>query len=171
MELARRERTDVMEVFRRLLAGDVEGPAWLRTEEYLDDATLVVRVELPGIDPDQDVDISIAEGVLRITARREEKSEHKDKQSYRSEFRYGSFERVIPLPGFVNPSWLHCDGGIWPQLEQWSYGRRAAALLSRSIAASSRRWWRRLGSWFASAAAAPISSSRSSSVAVRTAPW
>lgn len=98
MELARRERTDVMEVFRRLLAGDVEGPAWLRTEEYLDDATLVVRVELPGIDPDQDVDISIAEGVLRITARREEKSEHKDKQSYRSEFRYGSFERLIPLP-------------------------------------------------------------------------
>lgn len=71
----------------------------LRVEEYQDqDNTMVVRAEAPGLDPDKDVDISVENGKLHISAHREEKSEHKDKDSYRSEFRYGSFERTIPLP-------------------------------------------------------------------------
>ena len=38
------------------------------------------------------------DGTLKIQAERKERSEHKDKASYRSEFRYGSFTRSIPLP-------------------------------------------------------------------------
>ncbi|MCU1522227.1 MAG: Hsp20/alpha crystallin family protein, partial [Arthrobacter sp.] len=59
---------------------------------------LVVRAEVPGIDPDNDVDVSVSEGMLHIKAEREEKSEHKSKSGYRSEFRYGSFQRSIALP-------------------------------------------------------------------------
>jgi HSP20 family protein len=105
MALMRRERFDfpewfrfeVPDVFRRMADLDPHS-GWLRVEEYVDGDTLVVRAELPDIDPDKDVEISVANGVLHIRAQREEKTEKKDKDIYRSEFRYGSFVRNVPLP-------------------------------------------------------------------------
>ena len=70
----------------------------LRVEEFMEDATLVVRAELPGVDVDKDVDISVQDGLLHIKAQRSEKSEQKEKSFYHSEFRYGAFERTLPLP-------------------------------------------------------------------------
>ena len=75
----------------------------LRVEEFHDDGDLVVRAELPGIDPDKDVEISTEGGVARIHAHREQKSETKDKEGYRSEFRYGEFDREIALPVGTKP--------------------------------------------------------------------
>ncbi|MBP1233048.1 HSP20 family protein [Arthrobacter sp. PvP102] len=74
------------------------GTSPIRVEEFVDGKTLVVRAEMPGVDPDKDVEITIVDGTLRIHAERQEKEEHKDKNRYRSEFRYGSFSRSIPLP-------------------------------------------------------------------------
>lgn len=105
MALMRRERFELPdlfevglpEMFRRML--DTEpGRGWLRVEEYTEDGALVVRAELPDIDPEKDVELSVANGVLHIEATREEKSEKRDKGMYRSEFRYGSFVRNVPLP-------------------------------------------------------------------------
>ncbi len=97
MALARRERFELPEFFRRFFDTDWEA-SWLRVEEFTDDKTLVVRAELPDIDPDKDIELSVADGVLHIRAERHEKSEHKEKNGYRSEFRYGSFVRTLPLP-------------------------------------------------------------------------
>ncbi len=97
MAIVRRDRVELPEMFRRFVEGDWDKP-WLRVEEYVDEGALVVRAELPGVDPDKDVELTVADGTLRIRAERQEKSEHKDKDSYRSEFRYGSFARSIPLP-------------------------------------------------------------------------
>lgn len=97
MELVKRDRGDLVETLRRFMGMDLE-QGWLRIEEFVDDGTLVVRAELPGIDPDEDVDISVVGGVLRISAEREERTENKDKGSYRSEFHYGTFTRDITLP-------------------------------------------------------------------------
>lgn len=85
------------ERWRRLMDVDVDD-AWIKTEEFRDGDTLVVRAELPGIDPDRDVDIDVSGGVVHLRARREQKEEHTDKQGYRSEFRYGQFRRDIVLP-------------------------------------------------------------------------
>lgn len=74
------------------------GPAPIRVEEFVDGKNLVVRAEMPGVDPDKDVEVTLEDGVLKIHAERQEKEEHKDKGRYRSEFRYGSFSRNIPLP-------------------------------------------------------------------------
>ena len=63
-----------------------------------DDGTLVVRAELPGIDPDEDVEVTIDDGRLTIAAHREERSEEHESGTYRSEFRYGSSQRTMPLP-------------------------------------------------------------------------
>jgi HSP20 family protein len=89
--------SDVLEPIRRFLDGDLTMSS-IRVEQFLDGNTLVVRAEVPGIDPEKDVDVSVADGMLHIKAEREEKSEQKSKTGYRSEFRYGSFTRTIALP-------------------------------------------------------------------------
>lgn len=86
--------TDWFESFPALWGRAVPGAYGIRIEDYKDDGRYVIRAEIPGIDPEKDVDITVESGVLVIrTERREEK---KDKQH--SEFRYGSFTRSIPLP-------------------------------------------------------------------------
>jgi HSP20 family protein len=95
----RRAGVDIPEPFRRFLEGDLDG--WLRVEEYRESGSLVVRAEAPGIDPDNDVDITLAGSQLQITVRREEKSEHKDREGYRTEFRFGTFSRTVSLPAPV----------------------------------------------------------------------
>ena len=62
----------------------------------------MVKAEVPGIDPDGDVDITLAGNQLQISVRREERFEHQDKEGYRSEFRYGTFSRTVSLPAPVS---------------------------------------------------------------------
>ncbi|MFG2088537.1 MULTISPECIES: Hsp20/alpha crystallin family protein [unclassified Spirillospora] len=66
----------------------------MRVENYLDDDAHVIRAELPGIDPDKDVEITVTGGVLRIHAERHEEK----REAHRSEFHYGSFTRSFTLP-------------------------------------------------------------------------
>src|SRR5688500_12969326 len=80
------------EMWRRLFEDEV------KIEEFTKDNELVVRAELPGIDPERDVDISIVDGSLRIRAERRHEEKVEDRNYRRSEFRYGSFSRVLPLP-------------------------------------------------------------------------
>jgi HSP20 family protein len=72
-------------------------------EEFEEDGTLVIRAELPGIDPERDVEITVQDGILRIRAerRREEKAE--EPHFYREEIRYGAFSRSITLPPESSP--------------------------------------------------------------------
>ncbi|WP_067807179.1 Hsp20/alpha crystallin family protein [Actinomadura formosensis] len=69
----------------------------MRVEDYIDEGDHVIRAELPGIDPDKDVEITVTAGVLRIHAERHEEK----KEGHRSEFRYGSFTRSFTLPADV----------------------------------------------------------------------
>ena len=73
----------------------------IRVEEFSREGRLVVRAELPGIDPDKDVEILIQDGRLRIQAERREEQRTQTGQGYRSEFRYGSFTRTLQLPAGV----------------------------------------------------------------------
>jgi HSP20 family protein len=81
-----------LEPFLPLLAGP------LHVEEFIDDGTLVIRAELPGIDPDKDVELTVSEGALHVRAERRQEKTVEDKEEYRSELRYGAFSRVLPLP-------------------------------------------------------------------------
>jgi HSP20 family protein len=106
MALIRRERAPLVwpgDVFRRVFDPDWFESGWLRIEEFREGDDLIVKAELPGIDPDKDVEITVTGEVLRVHAKREEKSET-TKGGYRSEFRYGSFEREIALPEGVDPA-------------------------------------------------------------------
>ncbi len=64
-----------------------------------DDA--IVRVELPGVDVDQDVNVEVDRGRLVIHGEhRDQRSEEKEGRTLR-EIRYGSFRRSFQLPGHV----------------------------------------------------------------------
>ena len=76
-----------------------EGERTLRVEERTEGNELIVRAEVPGIDPDKDVQVHVRNHVLEIRAERTDKSEETDeKGTKRSEFRYGSFYRAVALP-------------------------------------------------------------------------
>jgi HSP20 family protein len=94
------------ERWRRWLDFDATSEGWMRVEEVREDGTLVVRAELPGVDPEKDVDVSVADGVLHISAKREQRDEKKSNGNYRSEFRYGEFSRDLALPTGVDPGAL-----------------------------------------------------------------
>jgi HSP20 family protein len=70
----------------------------IHVEEFVDANMFVMRAELPGIDPDRDVEITVTDDQVRLRAERRMDEHHEDRQGYRSEFRYGSLRRTIPLP-------------------------------------------------------------------------
>jgi HSP20 family protein len=109
------DRTERSDALTRWL-GDWPMPRWLpeiargfvdpgqllpRVEEFVDSNEMVVRAEMPGIDPERDVEITVSDNSLRIRAERREESRD-ESEGYRSEFFYGLFERIIPLPAGVN---------------------------------------------------------------------
>jgi HSP20 family protein len=74
----------------------------IRVDEYQEGNNLVVRAELPGIDPDKDVELVVSDGMLRINAQRRLEEQTEDKGYLRHELRYGTFTRTLPLPEGVS---------------------------------------------------------------------
>lgn len=56
-----------------------------------------LSAELPGMDADN-VEVTVADGVLSITGEKKEEREEKEKDYYFSERSYGAFERSLRLP-------------------------------------------------------------------------
>lgn len=70
----------------------------IRVDEFREDDDLVVRAEVPGIDPEKDIDLTVSDGMLHIEAERREEEKTEEKGYVRQEMRYGSFARSLPLP-------------------------------------------------------------------------
>lgn len=76
-----------------------ETSAGIPIEEFVDGNTLIVRAEIPGIDPDRDVEINVSDNMLHIRAERQQATEVVEEQGLaRQEFEYGSFSRAVALP-------------------------------------------------------------------------
>ena len=58
------------------------------------DGRYEVRAELPGVDPAENIEVTVHDGRLTIKAERTQTSE----SNGHSEFSYGSFMRTVPLP-------------------------------------------------------------------------
>ncbi len=70
-------------------------------ESVVKDGNLVVRMDLPGVDP-KEVDISVTGDVLTVKGERKHKEEKKEGEYAHEEIAYGSFERSLRLPGKVD---------------------------------------------------------------------
>jgi HSP20 family protein len=84
-----------------LVPFDWAGMSWfplfapsIKVEDFIADETYVVRAELPGIDPTNDVEVTCVDRALRLHVVRSDERKNKA----HSEFHYGSFFRSIPLP-------------------------------------------------------------------------
>lgn len=73
----------------------------LAVDVYEDGDNLIAEMNLPGLKGD-DIDIELEDNHLRISGKREEVQEKKEKSHYAKEIRRGTFERLISLPNAVN---------------------------------------------------------------------
>ena len=74
-----------------------------RVEEGARDDRYVIRAELPGLDPEKDIEVTVEGRTLTIRAQRRQA----DSGPYRSEFRYGSLTRLVRLPARVDAQDVH----------------------------------------------------------------
>jgi HSP20 family protein len=86
------------------------GERLIRVEDYQENDTYTIKAELPGLDPDKDVEITVDRGVLTVHAQRSEEK----KDNKHTEFRYGSLTRSVQLPSGVNEDEIKAsyDNGV-----------------------------------------------------------
>jgi HSP20 family molecular chaperone IbpA len=72
---------------------------YVRVEDFMEDDAYVLRAEIPGIDPDKDIEVSVENDMLTIRGERREETKEKN----RREFHYGSFRRTVSLPKGAEP--------------------------------------------------------------------
>ena len=70
----------------------------VRIEQYVEGDDFVVRAELPGVDVDKDLEITVDGGRLTLTVNRRNETKSEGRGHVRSEFRYGVFSRSVALP-------------------------------------------------------------------------
>lgn len=86
------EVVDWLETMAPLRSTWSEG--FIPIEEFREDGKYVVRADIPGIDPDKDVTVTVDDGYLVIHGERR----HEEHDEHHSELRFGSFSRRLPLP-------------------------------------------------------------------------
>ena len=69
-------------------------------EMYEDGDAVYLKLEVPGIDA-KDLDVQVTAEAVSISGQRQAETKTEEKGVTRSEFRYGKFQRVIPLPARV----------------------------------------------------------------------
>jgi len=69
---------------------------------------IVVRAELPGMDP-KDIELTLDKGMLTISGERKEEKEEEDENCYCKETSYGSFRRSIRVPADADTDSVTAD--------------------------------------------------------------
>jgi HSP20 family protein len=69
---------------------------------------VILRVEIPGIEG-KDLDVRVTREAVAISGENRYEKKTEEKGFFRSEFRYGKFQRVIPLPVAVQNDQVKAD--------------------------------------------------------------
>lgn len=101
MESLQREMNRLFEQFMPAGNGGATGITFMPSAEMEEtDEAVHLRLEIPGLEA-KDLDVQVTEDVVAISGERKSETKTEEKGMMRSEFRYGFFERVIPLPTHV----------------------------------------------------------------------
>ncbi len=95
-----RFRRDFEDLFEHFFAPWKVREAAPSVESFIEGDNLVVRADLPGVDPNK-VEVSVTGNILTIKGSREQKREEKGRHFMHRELSYGSFERSLTLPDGV----------------------------------------------------------------------
>ena len=74
---------------------------WPAIDVTEDEKGVTIRADVPGMEA-KDVNVEVVGKTLCIRGEREEEKETKDASVWRSERRFGSFERTIALPDYID---------------------------------------------------------------------
>ncbi|MFB4318917.1 Hsp20/alpha crystallin family protein [Actinomadura sp. 21ATH] len=82
----------------------------IRAEDYVENGVYVIRADLPGVDPDRDIDVSVHGGTVEIKAIRRDDFRART----RTEIPYGLYRKVITLPAGADAGTLttHYRDGV-----------------------------------------------------------
>lgn len=97
MEIIRWESPlEITNLFEDMPTLDMVG--WdLATDVYEEEGSVVVNMQLPGIEADK-YDVSVEDGMLVVKGSRDKETVTEDKDYYRKEIQRGDFERRVQLP-------------------------------------------------------------------------
>ncbi|WP_341529370.1 Hsp20/alpha crystallin family protein [Nostoc sp. UHCC 0302] len=91
-------------LFERMIPsgnGGVSALTFIPSAEMEETADAVnLRLEIPGLES-KDLNVEVTEESVSISGERKSETKMEEKGIMRSEFRYGKFERIIPLPAHV----------------------------------------------------------------------
>ncbi|MBW4682730.1 MAG: Hsp20/alpha crystallin family protein [Microcoleus vaginatus WJT46-NPBG5] len=87
------------ELFNELAGSKRESEmTWMPLVELQDtDENLILRAQLPGLEA-KDLDVQVTRDAVLMAGEHRYENKAEEKGYFRSEFRYGKFQRVIPLP-------------------------------------------------------------------------
>ena len=96
-------RQELDKVFDQLATTrDNSKATWMPALEFVDAGdNFVLKAQLPGIDP-KDVDVQVTPEAISISGERRYENTNEKSGYVRSEFRYGKFHRVLPLPAPIH---------------------------------------------------------------------
>jgi HSP20 family protein len=109
-----RMQRDMDRIFSRMGTGEARGGdtaavAWMpKIDVKAKGDDIVVRAELPGIDP-VDVEIEVTDGVLTVKGERKAEEEREGEGWLIRESSYGSFERSMVLPEGVTAEEIRAE--------------------------------------------------------------
>jgi len=101
-------RNQMNHLVEEIMRGEREIPflpkgevAWSPAIELKETETeIILKAQIPGIDA-KDLNVEVSEESVSITGEHREEKKTEEKGLFRSEFRYGRFERLVPLPTAV----------------------------------------------------------------------
>lgn len=102
---------DMNRLFDRLAANDDGGnrSAFVPAAELQETSDAIhLSIELPGMHP-KELDVQVTAEAVSISGERKEKTHTEEKGMTRTEFRYGKFQRVVPLPARIQNTDVHAD--------------------------------------------------------------
>lgn len=107
LDTLRRQFDQVFDEFAQTTTS--EQSTWAPAIELKDSGdALVLRAQLPGIEA-KDLDIQVTREAVSIAGEHRHEQQTEEQGFFKSEFRYGKFQRVIPLPVAVQNDQVQAD--------------------------------------------------------------
>lgn len=112
-----REVEDIQRQMNRLFDDVIASPnqqngvgfAFTPAAEFKEtDEAYHLKIEVPGLEP-EDLNIEATAEAISISGERKSESASEENGMMRSEFRYGKFQRVMPLPGRIDHQNVSAD--------------------------------------------------------------
>ncbi|MDB9512881.1 Hsp20/alpha crystallin family protein [Kamptonema animale CS-326] len=101
IDTLQREMNRLFDTFTPPVERSSNGVAFMPAAELHETPEAIhLKLEIPGLDA-KDLDVQVTAEAVAVSGERRSETKTEDKGITRSEFRYGSFRRVIPLPARI----------------------------------------------------------------------